>query len=287
MIASLLLATLAATDPQVVAVFDVRDDRPAAERLDAPTLSSLTTYLGTLLTKSGRYRVVPSSELQRALRDAKRESFEACYDERCQIEIGKALAAQLSLQTRIGRVGSSCVLTSRLFDLREEATVRAASHRGECGDDALTTGVERLVEELVNGASAETPPTVTSKMTLQLNGIEATRSAFAGEDPAWNAHLQRVRTALDDDAVRLYLGSGLTYAAWAQKKNDASESVVLEIVKWASTALSVVALGVLVFDETSRDAAGFWLGTTTLAFGPALLSWTFDLVNVGDVPTDL
>ncbi|MEQ9504032.1 MAG: hypothetical protein RIT81_44665 [Deltaproteobacteria bacterium] len=286
MIASLLLATLAATDPQVVAVFDVRDERPAAERLDDPTLASLTTYLGTLLTKSGQYRVVPSSELQRALRDAKRESLELCYDERCQIEIGKALAAQLSLQTSIGRVGSSCVLTSRLFDLREEATVRAASHRGECGDDALTNGVERLVEELVNGVATEAP-TVTSKMTLQLNGIEATRAAFAGEDPAWNAHLQRVRTELDDDDVRLYLGSGLTYAAWAKKTNDASESVVLEIVKWASTALSVVALGVLVFDETSRDAAGFWLGTTTLAFGPALLSWTFDLVNVGDVPTGL
>lgn len=287
MLAVLFLGALCSAPPGVVAVFDVRDERPADERSDDNTLTSLTTYLGTLLTKSGRYRVVPTAELQRALRDAKRDSLSECYDERCQIEIGKAVAAQMSLETAVGRVGTSCVMTSRLFDLREETMIRAASYRGECSDDALTNGLESVVNELVTGRSPSPAPLMSAQLSLSLSGIEGTRAAFAGDDDAWRAHVLRVKSRLDDDDVKLYLDSGLTYALWAERTNDASESLALEIVKWVTTGLSVVAIGVLILDPSARDSGSFWLPTTAVGFAPAALSWSFDLMNIGDVPTDL
>lgn len=284
----------------VIAVFSVRDERVATERASATTLQSMTTYLASLLTQSRTYRVVPSADLQRALQDTKRDSYQACYDERCQIEIGKAVAAALSLDTRIGRVGSSCVLTADVYDLREEASTQAASARGACTEDALTNALEQLVQQLVGGdrstpatlggaaPDAATPPTTlrdhAREPPLAPRGEAATRAAFGGSDAEWQARLTRLSARLDPEALQLYVDSGQPYEPWATAYNDASESTLLEVSKWAFTGLSAVALGVLVVDSGARTGGTFWLGSSVVAFGPTILTWSFDLADIGDVP---
>jgi hypothetical protein len=284
----------------VIAVFSVRDERVATERASATTLQSMTTYLASLLTQSRTYRVVPSADLQRALQDTKRDSYQACYDERCQIEIGKAVAAALSLDTRIGRVGSSCVLTADVYDLREEASTQAASARGACTEDALTNALEQLVQQLVGGdrstpatlggaaPDAATPPTPlrdhAREPPLDPRGEAATRAAFGGSDAEWQARLTRLSARLDPEALQLYVDSGQPYEPWATAYNDASESTLLEVSKWAFTGLSAVALGVLVVDSGARTGGTFWLGSSVVAFGPTILTWSFDLADIGDVP---
>ena len=288
----------------VIAVFSVRDERVATERASATTLQSMTTYLASLLTQSRTYRVVPSADLQRALQDTKRDSYQACYDERCQIEIGKAVAAALSLDTRIGRVGSSCVLTADVYDLREEASTQAASARGACTEDALTNALEQLAQQLVGAGQAprgtaggsaradddraEPAPTRDFAHTtapLAPRGAAATRAAFAGTDAQWEERLTRLGTRLDPEALQLYVDSGQPYERWAADYNDADESALLEVSKWVFTGLSAVALGVLVVDSSARTGGTFWLGSSVVAFGPTALTWTFDLVDLGAVPT--
>jgi hypothetical protein len=300
-----LLQTFAAVPAPaapVMAVFTVRDERVAKERASATTLQSMTTYLASLLTGSKAFRVVPSSDLQRALQDTKRESYQACYDERCQIEIGKAVAAALSLDTRIGRVGSSCVVTADVYDLREEASTQAASARGACTEDALTNALEQIVQQLVGGgraagataAGAAAPDEAAQPAPLRDHarqpplaprGEAATRAAFGGSDAEWQARLTRLSTRLDPDALQLYVDSGQPYEPWATAYNDASESAVLEVSKWVFTGLSAVALGVLVVDSSARSGGTFWLGSGMVAFGPTIVTWSFDLADIGDVPT--
>lgn len=285
----------------VMAVFTVRDERAATERASATTLQSMTTYLASLLTQSRTYRVVPSSDLQRALQDTKRDSYQACYDERCQIEIGKAVAAALSLDTRIGRVGSSCVVTADVYDLREEASTQAASARGACTEDALTNALEQIVQQLVGGARSapatagvaapdEAAPPAPIRdharvAPLAPRGEAATRAAFGGSDAQWQAHLTTLGTRVDAEALQLYVDSGQPYEPWATAYNDASESALLEVSKWIFTGLSAVALGVLVVDSGARTGGTFWLGSSVVAFGPTILTWSFDLADLGDVPT--
>ena len=99
---------LAAGDRPVVAVFSLQS---SGVDLDAEARQRLSNYVGDRLVRSGRYALVPSSDVQRAIAAQKAESYRACYAESCQIEIGKELAASKSLATSIGRVGSRCLVT--------------------------------------------------------------------------------------------------------------------------------------------------------------------------------
>jgi hypothetical protein len=129
----------------VLAVFDVED---ASKLLKPSTMDQLSEYLGARVAETLRMRVIPRDQIRARLSEAKAASYEACYDQSCQIELGKSLAAEKSLATRLLRVGDTCAMTTTLFDLRTETAEKASSVRTECSDNALLGGLDRIVEGL-------------------------------------------------------------------------------------------------------------------------------------------
>lgn len=129
---------------RVVAVFPVDAKTEMAES----TLDSLTDYLVTKLAETGRYRVVPRDELRRRLLEQKKESYDECFDESCRIELGKAVAAELAMSTRLIRVGDECALSCTVFDVRTEATEFGATVRTSCDEARLMDGVDQLIKKL-------------------------------------------------------------------------------------------------------------------------------------------
>jgi hypothetical protein len=129
----------------VLVVFDIED---SARHFDAGTTGQLTEYLVARIAEVGGYRVVPRDQLRERLTSEKAESYRACIDQSCQIELGKALAAEKSLATKLLRIGDACAMTATLYDLRTETTERAASTRTECGASALLGGVDQIVTQL-------------------------------------------------------------------------------------------------------------------------------------------
>lgn len=132
-----------AVAPVVLAVLDV-----SGEALTPVLADQLTDYLATRLAARGAYRVVPRRAVQAELLAAKARTLEACVDEACQIELGKALAAEQTLTARVIQLDDACALTAALFDLRTETTARAASVRVSCAPAALLGGVDALVHQL-------------------------------------------------------------------------------------------------------------------------------------------
>jgi hypothetical protein len=160
MSAPLLLAGAAFADarPPVVAVFGIRD---ASEVLSSAERERLARYLAVRMAEGGRYLIVPESDLQQAIRAQKKASYEACYEEACQIEIGRELAAEKTFVTEIVRLGDSCVVTSVLFDLQKAASEQAATERGACDLNALVRLVEVVSSRLVGSARGHDPRTET------------------------------------------------------------------------------------------------------------------------------
>lgn len=134
----------------IVAVFDIEDQ---AGLLKVTTRRQLSEYLAAQVTKHAGYQVIPRDQLRRRLAQQKTESYKACFDQRCQIELGKAVAAGRSLATKLLRVGKQCALTSMLYDLKTETTLRAASVKMACDQEALLVGIERLAKELSGTSS--------------------------------------------------------------------------------------------------------------------------------------
>lgn len=136
--------------PQIVAVFEVEDQ---SGRFDAKACAQLTDYFGAQLAQGSTFRVVPRSQLRQRLQAKKKESYKKCVAEQCQIEIGRELAAQKSLATKIVPIGTKCAVMATLFDLKTAASERAATAKAACNQDALVSALEKVAVDLRGGGT--------------------------------------------------------------------------------------------------------------------------------------
>ncbi len=137
-----------APKPSLVAVFPV-EVRSAI--LDTKGARELSDYFEVRIASGSALRVVPQADLQRLLRQEKAKSFSPCFDESCQIEVGKALAAEKMLVTRVLRLGDGCAFTATLFDLRSEASESAHSSRSACSATGLAVAAEEVARSVAHG----------------------------------------------------------------------------------------------------------------------------------------
>src|SRR5262249_35929284 len=128
----------------VLAVFDVEDK---SGKIAREVLEQLSGYLATRLSELGGFQVLPRSDLRARLGESKADSYRTCFDEACQIELGKALAAQVVLSTRILKVGNQCALSSNLQNLKTETSVGAASVRTDCSTNNLMDAADKLADD--------------------------------------------------------------------------------------------------------------------------------------------
>lgn len=141
--------------PPFVAVFEL-EARGVA--LSPRVLDSLGDYLASRLAESRRYRVVPRDSLKARLVEQKKASFKACYDETCQIELGREMAAQKSLASRISKVGTRCMISLDVFDLERAASETAATATGGCSEDAILESLSLAVARLIGTVEPEQQP---------------------------------------------------------------------------------------------------------------------------------
>jgi hypothetical protein len=131
--------------PPVVAVFDIHD---AGGRLGRAELEQLTAHLTACLTEARKARVIPREQLRERLRQEKSESYRTCFEESCQIELGRAVAAEKSLSSTLIRVGKKCALTVNLFDLKTETAEQGASVASGCAVDDLMGAIRQVADKL-------------------------------------------------------------------------------------------------------------------------------------------
>ncbi|MBW2732894.1 MAG: outer membrane beta-barrel protein [Deltaproteobacteria bacterium] len=150
-LAILLVPSVSLAKAKIVVVFDIAD---SSGRFPPAALSQLTEYFATQLAQGSAFRVIPRSQVKQRLKAQKTQSYKNCYDEKCQIEVGRELSAQKLVTTRIMRVGTKCAVTSTLFDLRTSASERAASQKTVCDQDSLVVALERVAEQLKGGGGS-------------------------------------------------------------------------------------------------------------------------------------
>ncbi len=153
----------------ILAVFDMED---RGSGLDPKVLINLTDYLAVLMAEGG-YQVVPRSQVRERIKKQQLESKKECYEQSCQVELGRELAAQKSLATQIFKIGGVCKVTATLFDLRRATTEKAASAGGSCEEKELLAAVEQIAKKMAIPAKSTTE--VVSKKDEQARKAKAER----------------------------------------------------------------------------------------------------------------
>ncbi len=197
----------------VVAVFDI-EDRSA--KISGGALESLVDLIETRLVSSGRYQVVPRAQLKSAMNREKSASFKECYDESCQIEIGKELAAEKTVATRIAKLGKSCLVTIKIYDLRKATAEAGKDEKGACSEEGVYTSLGSALAKLLGNASAA--PVASSVAPPRADPSAEARAAEAKGDYALAAQLYerwyRSLPKRDERAARaLFLLSRAQYRA--------------------------------------------------------------------------
>ena len=94
-------------------------------------------FLTGQVASLGQFQVVPRDQVKRRLIELKKGSYRPCYDQGCQIELGRAVAAAKTLSAELVRVGRQCSVNLAVFDLLRETTDKAVSVKGACSEDGL------------------------------------------------------------------------------------------------------------------------------------------------------
>ncbi len=130
----------------IVAVFDIQTQRIKLKKLLRQALSD---YLVNQVAGTGYFQVVPRAQLRLKLQGQKKKSYKLCFDQSCQIEVGRELAAQKTISAQLMRLAGKCTLNLSLYDLRKAATEGASSASGSCEEDGLVQSIEQAVAKLV------------------------------------------------------------------------------------------------------------------------------------------
>lgn len=140
-----MATTVATTTTAVLALLELE---PRAG-LGPESAAALTALVHLELLATGRVALVPLERSREALRVASAEGAGACYDDRCQLELGKGLAARALVRPVLQPDGHGCLLALELYELTRETLEWARTERTGCEADALTAAARRLAKALV------------------------------------------------------------------------------------------------------------------------------------------
>lgn len=130
---------------------------PPSPLLSESDSRALGGQLRSELAQQSSLRLVPREHVERALRDAKRDSVAVCVGEGCSIEIGKALAADAVVTPVLIQADETCVLGLMAYDLDSETAVWATAKKTTCEPPAILAATGALGKDL---AAALSPPTL-------------------------------------------------------------------------------------------------------------------------------
>ncbi len=197
----------------IVAVFQIEAKRIT---LDAELLEALTDILSAKLTATGGFGVVPKNEIKKRLLTAKQDSYKECFDQKCQIELGRELAADKTLHSQITKIGSSCNVSVTLHDLKKASSEAAATASGGCTEDEISKSLDQVVAELAGKGKATqktlSPPLFISSATNKASGTTGP-PCLCWASPSAGRHLsKRLKLAIK-------VQSGIGSAPWVSAPN--------------------------------------------------------------------
>lgn len=128
-----------AADKPVLATFQIE---PRGAALTDNELGALSDYL---VSEAERLLGVRALQWQQTYRVLRGMDLYMCMDRRCQMQVEAAMKADYSLVVVINKMGKTCIMNATLYPSQGPASVRTAMHKGGCGGDDFTAGIEEMV----------------------------------------------------------------------------------------------------------------------------------------------
>ncbi|MBP5201362.1 hypothetical protein J6Z39_00075 [bacterium] len=117
-----VLAGEKSNEKPLLAVMDIEDKTGKFH----DSIAGATEYLRNAMIRSNKFFVVAESRQRAKMQELKEASYQGCYDEKCQIKLGKELAADTILVTTINSLSDHYEIVSTLIDLEKGVHTKSA-----------------------------------------------------------------------------------------------------------------------------------------------------------------
>ncbi len=164
-----------------LAVLDMED---TTGDTDEESLRQATEYLRILVVRSGKFVVVSDEEKHALIRELRKESYDAQYDETQRVPLGQRVAANAALISTILKVSEEYLLKAELIDLATETIIAGATEK--FNPDTFQQAIEAVARAVAGDEATEEPATAAAQEdecvvpTSGLSAQEATESAKTG-----------------------------------------------------------------------------------------------------------
>ena len=112
----------------------------------------IESNIATTIMQTGAYQVIGRSEREAILQEVGYQSSD-CADEKCQIEIGKLLSADLIVVGTVDKADTKLAVHLKVIEVESGLTVRSSSHSYESLAE-LVKDSQRLTLEVVDAGSS-------------------------------------------------------------------------------------------------------------------------------------
>jgi uncharacterized protein len=192
----------AADDRPIVAVFEIQTKLmklPQAER------DIMTSLLVEELAIGGAFKVMPPGDVKKILIEQSKESYKKCYDESCQIQLGRRLPANKLLTSSVMKLGKKCRVSISLYDLKQQTADTTEKVRGGCSQDALLESIVVVAGKLRNWAAGTVSDvTLPTEDTVDKPGQTDDKKYKRALNQAWRKLAKVVRKGTTEQKLEKY-----------------------------------------------------------------------------------
>ncbi len=151
-------ANKAFSDKVPVAVLDIID----GDRMLRPNeWGALNELVHLDVAAKSNFVLIPRGEMRKVVKREQAQSYRECYDETCQIELGRELAAQKLVVAKILRTPARCSIGIQMLDLTSATYEATVADDVSCNYEAIEFGLKQLVSRLFGKQTEEIPvPTI-------------------------------------------------------------------------------------------------------------------------------
>jgi len=251
-----------------------------SDKFDLPLLENATEIFRGYLTSSGKFNVIDKSrqaeKLKKIIRDYQEESYNQCYDKKCQIPLGQALSADAIIRTTVTCIENICTLSSEMVDLAKEASTAGGIESFDGTAKGLAVAIKSVAHQLA-GREAGSPQEVkTETKTIRpyrwhsagsflLGGLSLAAGIlydFDADDSFDKASVENKNFRETGDIFHKNRGESYT--------SDGRDSLTLRNIFYISSA-ALTSTAILLFmiteEEASPDKLSFFIDDKTIYIG--------------------
>ncbi|HNU69021.1 MAG TPA: discoidin domain-containing protein [Myxococcota bacterium] len=168
----------------------------------------LEDYLRSQISSFGKFTVIATAEVERALSQIRVESHRDCVDDRCQIELGEILSASQALSITVMALDRNCGIIAHMNDVRRSAMSGSAEAMDvSCDRVGLMKGL-RMVAAILSGQPVPPdvlpPPPPPVEPIQRIQSVQPVQQAPVVARPPSRLHISSVRVSSELPSPKNY-----------------------------------------------------------------------------------